>query len=217
MSLLVTPFLMQACQHILPDVEGSPVQARRGPCQATIDFRDRVFKFQMACCTTCHAHVLCPCECKTRKFAPGGRRCGAAACAPSMQALQDMVGGEGRARAAQSGRGGKAKVPRRPSSEDLEAPLTDSGAGSPSSTGRVERARGREGATAVAGAGYLSEVQLNQARRAPPPHTHAGGGMWPICARYFGPGWGLPLARLCAHVCLSPRTGARRMHSGASV
>lgn len=28
MSLLVTPFLMQACRHILPDVEGSPVQAR---------------------------------------------------------------------------------------------------------------------------------------------------------------------------------------------
>ena len=29
MSLLVTPFLMQACRHILPDVEGSPVQVRR--------------------------------------------------------------------------------------------------------------------------------------------------------------------------------------------
>lgn len=28
MSLLVTPFLMQACRHILPDAEGSPVQAR---------------------------------------------------------------------------------------------------------------------------------------------------------------------------------------------
>ncbi len=213
MSLLVTPFLMQACQHILPDVEGSPVQARRGPCQDTIDFRDRVFKWHAAppATRTCFALV-------SARLAPGGRRCGAAACAPSMQALQDMVGGEGRARAAQSGRGGKAKVPRRPSSEDLEAPLTDSGAGSPSSTGRVERARGREGATAVAGAGYLSEVQLNQARRAPPPHTHAGGGMWPICARYFGPGWGLPPARLCAlYVCLSPRTGAQRMRSGASV
>jgi hypothetical protein len=91
-----------------------------------------------------------------------------------MQARQRIAArprAEGRARAAQSGRGGKAKVPRRPSSEDLEAPLTDSGAGSPSSTGRVERARGREGATAVAGAGYLSEVQLNQARPAHPPHT----------------------------------------------
>ena len=31
MSLLVTPFLMQACRHILPDVEGSPVQARCRP------------------------------------------------------------------------------------------------------------------------------------------------------------------------------------------
>ena len=29
MSLLVTPFLMQACRHFLPDTEGSPVQACR--------------------------------------------------------------------------------------------------------------------------------------------------------------------------------------------
>ncbi|KAK9833979.1 hypothetical protein WJX81_000500 [Elliptochloris bilobata] len=83
MSLLVTPFLMQACRHILPDAEGSPVQAWNG----------------------------------------------------------------------------KAKLPRRSSSEDLEAPLTDSGAGSPSSSGRLER----RAATALAGGGaYLSEVQLNQ-------------------------------------------------------
>lgn len=60
---------------------------------------------------------------------------------------------------ARNGMGGK--LGRKPSSEDLEAPLTDSGAGSPSSSGRLERRAG----TALGGGGaYLSEVQLNQAR-----------------------------------------------------
>lgn len=54
----------------------------------------------------------------------------------------------------------KAKLPRRPSSEDLEAPLTDSAAGSPSSSGRLERRT----LPSSSGGVYLSEVQLNQAR-----------------------------------------------------
>ena len=63
---------------------------------------------------------------------------------------------------ARSGLGGK--LGRKPSSEDLEAPLTDSGNGSPSSSGRLER----RAATALGGGGaYLSEVQLNQARPRP--------------------------------------------------
>ena len=57
-------------------------------------------------------------------------------------------------------RNGKAKLPRRPSSEDLEAPLTDSAAGSPSSSGRLERRT----LPSSSGGVYLSEVQLNQAR-----------------------------------------------------
>ena len=65
---------------------------------------------------------------------------------------------------ARNGMGGK--LGRKPSSEDLEAPLTDSGAGSPSSSGRLER----RAATALGGGGaFLSEVQLNQAR--PQPHA----------------------------------------------
>lgn len=65
-----------------------------------------------------------------------------------------------------NGMGGK--LGRKPSSEDLEAPLTDSGNGSPSSSGRLERRT----ATALGGGGaYLSEVQLNQAR----PWAHAWG------------------------------------------
>ena len=69
---------------------------------------------------------------------------------------------------ARNGLGGK--LGRKPSSEDLEAPLTDSGAGSPSSSGRLER----RAATALAGGGaYLSEVQLNQAR--PQPHARVTG------------------------------------------
>ena len=57
-------------------------------------------------------------------------------------------------------RNGKAKLPRRPSSEDLEAPLTDSAAGSPSSSGRLERRT----LPSSSGGVYLSEVQLNQVR-----------------------------------------------------
>ena len=44
MSLLVTPFLMQACRHILPDVEGSPVQARCRPLALA--------------CQSCACHLL---------------------------------------------------------------------------------------------------------------------------------------------------------------